>query len=362
MKVCVLGLRGFPLVEGGVERHCESLYPRMGEEFGFTVFRRRSYVKSDYVYPRIRFTDLPSTQLKGVEAVLHSFLATRQAAREKPDVVHIHNIGPALFSPILKRQGIPIVLTYHSPNYEHRKWGRFARKLLRFSERIALADASRVIFVNRFQMEKFPEEIRRKSVYIPNGIEPPAVPSGRDKLAALGVEPGKYILAVGRITPEKGFDTLIKGFRASRHDGFKLVIAGGVETEDGYMERLKRLADGDVVFAGPVFGDHLAQLYANAALYVLSSNNEGFPLVLLEAMSYGLPVLASNIPASHLVSLDADDYFPRGNAKALAAKIGERLAHPKKPVYDLEGLDWNTIAARTAEVYRQAAETRPVSG
>lgn len=357
MHICVLGLRGFPLVEGGVERHCEALYPRIGEEFRFTVFRRRAYVKSDQAYPRIRFVDLPSTQIKGVEALLHSFLATRRAARERPDIVQIHNIGPALFSPILRRRGIPVVLTYHSPNYEHRKWGWFARRLLRFSERVALANASRIIFVNRFQMEKFPKEIQKKSVFIPNGIEPPMVPAGKDELDELGVVPGKYVLAVGRITPEKGFDTLIRGFRASKHDGFKLVIAGGVETEDNYMEQLKRLSDGDVIFAGPVFGDRLAQLYANAALYVLSSNNEGFPLVLLEAMSYGLSVLASDIPASHLASLDEEDFFPRGDDKTLAAKIGERLANPKKPVYDLSGLDWGTIAARTEEVYREAADS-----
>ena len=362
MNVCVLGLRGFPLVEGGVERHCESLYPRMGEDFGFTVFRRRSYVKSDRTYPRIRFVDLPSTQLKGVEALLHSFLATRRTMREKPDIVHIHNIGPALFSPMLRRRGIPVVLTYHSPNYEHRKWGWFARKLLRFSERVALSNASRIIFVNRFQMEKYSEEIQKKSVFIPNGIEPPKAPSERDELDALGVEPGKYVLAVGRITPEKGFDTLIQGFCASKHAGVKLVIAGGVETEDDYMEQLKRPSDEDVIFAGPVFGDHLAQLYANAALYVLSSNNEGFPLVLLEAMSYGLPVLASDIPGSHLVSLDTDDYFPRGDANALAAKIGERLASPKKPKYDLSGLDWEAIAARTAAVYREAVGTSRSNG
>ena len=355
LKVCVFGLRGFPFVEGGVERHCESLYPRMDEGMDFTVFRRRPYVKADGDYPHIRFVDLPSTRFKGFEAVLHSFLAARRAAGLRPDVVHIHNIGPALFSPVLRRAGIPVVLTYHSPNYEHGKWGKYARKLLRHSERVALANATRIIFVNRFQMEKFPEEVRKKSVYIPNGIEPPLAPKGRDELDALGLEPGKYVLAVGRITLEKGFETLIKGFRASRHEGFKLVIAGGVESEHWYLERLERLAEGEnVVFAGKVFGERLAQLYANAALYVLSSNNEGFPLVLLEAMSYGLPLLASNIPASHLVSLDADDYFPKGNEKALAEKISERLAHPKKPSYDLKGHDWGRIAEKTAAVYRES--------
>lgn len=355
MKVAVFGLRGFPLVEGGVERHCESLYPRLGEEAEVTVYRRRAYITSDGVYPHIRFVDLPSTTLKGIEAAVHSFLAAWHAAREKPDVVHIHNIGPALFSPILKWRGIPVVLTYHSPNYEHEKWGWFAKGMLHLCEKVALANASRVIFVNRFQMEKYPENVREKSVYIPNGIEPPMVAAGRDELEGLGVEPGRYVLSVGRITPEKGFDTLIRGFRAVGGNDRKLVVAGGVEFEEDYMDELRGLADGNVVFAGPVFGEKLAQLYANAALFVLASNNEGFPIVLLEAMSYGLDVLVSDIPATRLVDLDDDDYFPCGDAKTLAGKIQVRLERPRKRTYDLAQYDWQRIADATMGVYRAAA-------
>jgi len=258
-----------------VEKHCESLYPRMNEDI--TVIRRKPYVTEKCMaasnYDNIKFIDLPSTTIKGFEAVYHSYLATRKAIKLRPDVVHIHNIGPALFSGILARKGIPVVLTYHSPNYEHSKWGGFAKRLLLYSEKVALKNSSKIIFVNRFQMEKYSEEIRKKSVYIPNGIAEPAFATSTDYLESIGVEPGKYVLAVGRITPEKGFDTLVKGFRVAKHDGYRLVIAGGVEFESGYMKELKKLAGDDVVFTGYVFGDKLNQLYTNAALYVLSSNN-----------------------------------------------------------------------------------------
>lgn len=356
MKICILGLRGFPLIEGGVEKHCEYLYPRMEEDI--TVIRRKPYVTGESVaasnYKHINFIELPSTKIKGFEAVFHSFLATREAVKLKPDVVHIHNIGPAMFSGMLTKRGIPVVLTYHSPNYEHSKWGKAAKKLLLHSEKVALKNSSRIIFVNRFQMEKYSEEIQKKSVYIPNGISKPVFSTSIDYLESIGVEAGKFVLAVGRITPEKGFDTLIKGFRASQHDGFKLVIAGGVEFESSYMDELKKLSCNDVIFTGYVFGDKLSQLYTNAALYVLSSNNEGFPLVLLEAMSYGLDVLVSNIPASHLVKLDKDDYFTRGDDKALSLKITSRLQNPQKRSYELKEYDWDVIALETIKVYKEA--------
>ena len=355
MNICVLGLRGFPLIEGGVEKHCEHLYPRMTEDI--TVIRRKPYVTAECQasshYEHIRFVDLSSTKLKGFEAVFHSYLATRKAAELKPDIVHIHNIGPAMFSGILLRKGIPVVLTYHSPNYEHSKWGVVAKKLLLHSEKVALKNSSKIIFVNRFQMQKYPKEIQRKSVYIPNGIDEPVFSKSTDYLESLGVEADRYVLAVGRITPEKGFDTLIMGFKMAKHDGYKLVIAGGVEFESGYMAELKKLAGDDVVFTGYVFGDKLNQLYTYAALYVLSSNNEGFPLVLLEAMSYGLDVLVSDIPASHLVKLDKDAYFTRGDIKMLSEKISQRLRNPQKKKYDLKDYDWDVVVKETTDVYRE---------
>lgn len=356
MKVCVVGTRGFPYIEGGVEKHCEALYPLLAEDIEIILFRRKPYVTGSCNYKNIRFIDLPSTKIKGVEAVLHSFLATVYAIALHPDVVHYHNIGPALFMPLVKLFSIPAVLTYHSPNYEHKKWGLFGRKLLRFCESVALKYAARVLFVNRFQMEKYPEKIREKSEYIPNGIASLKRSENRDYLDKIGVEPGKYVLAVGRITPEKGFHTLIQAFREQNPEGYKLVIAGGVEFESGYMEKLQALCgNAPVVFTGFVQGETLTQLYSHAALFVLSSENEGFPLVLLEAMGYGRDVLVSDIPATHLVTLDAEDYFPVGDTLELGKKMAQRLDSPRGREYDLSGYNWQRIADRVSEVLREVS-------
>ncbi len=172
-------------------------------------------------------------------------------------------------------------------------------------------------------------------------------------LQSLGVEPGKYIIAVGRITPEKGFGYLIDAFKQSGLNDNKLVIAGGVEAESSYGKELQQKAKGsNVIFAGFVQGEKLEQLYKNARLYVLSSVNEGFPLVLLEAMSYGLDVLVSDIPATHLVELEKEDYFMKANVGDLTARLQFKICTPSmKRDYDLNDFDWIKIADKVDNIY-----------
>ena len=355
MRICVLGTRGFPFVQGGVERHCESLYPLFSDEFQFVIFRRKPYIKqeaSSISYPNIRFIDLPSTRIKGVETLFHSFLATVLSIWQKPDIVHIHNIGPALFSPLLRLCGIKVVLTYHSPNYEHDKWNKVGKSVLRLSEKIALKMADAILFVNKFQMGKYPDRIREKSYYIPNGISKCERSSRIEYLKEWGLVPRKYILSVGRITPEKGFDCLIKAFNRIQDTDYKLVIAGGTETESLYEKQLKKIANERVVFTGFVYGEKLRQLYSHAGLFILASYNEGFPLVLLEAMSYQLDILASDIPACHLIEMNEDSYFSVGDDVILADKIQKRCGNVKVVGYDISAFSWNAICEQVATVYK----------
>ena len=109
------------MIEGGVEKHCESLYPKLNDDIDITVYRRKPYVQSNGNYKHISFIDLPSTKIKGFEPLFHSFISSFNVLLKNSDVVHYHNIGPALCSPIVKIKKIPVVLTFHSPNYEHDK-------------------------------------------------------------------------------------------------------------------------------------------------------------------------------------------------------------------------------------------------
>ncbi|MGM9870056.1 MAG: glycosyltransferase family 4 protein [Sodaliphilus sp.] len=357
-KIAVIGTRGFPGIQGGVEKHCEHIYPHM-KNVEVVLYRRAPYLTdaSNDTFEGITYVDLPSTRIKGFEAVWHSFLSVCHCIVHRPDVVHIHNIGPAMFAPLLRLFALKVVLTYHSPNYEHRKWGFFARTLLKMSEWLALRFSNHIIFVNKFQREKFSKIVLAKSTYIPNGIPSTARSQNTEFLKAHGILPGEYILSVGRLTPEKGFEYLVEAVQKIPEIK-QVVIAGASDHNSSYFQLLRRLdVNKKVVFTGFTSGEDLRQLYSHARLYVLSSVNEGFPLVLLEAMAYGLPLAVSDIPATHLVQLPAEAYFQMANVDALAQCVAQiwQKQHVTT-TYNLSEFDWDVITRKTQAVIQSVAK------
>ena len=103
---------------------------------------------------------------------------------------------------------------------------------------------------------------------------------------------------------------------------------------------------------GFVKGKKLHSLLTNARCYVLPSSHEGLPIALLEAMSYRLPVIVSDIPANKEMGLDASCYFETGNIEQLADRLQEIIDGDFKQVhYDMEKYGWDGIALRVADVY-----------
>ena len=183
--------------------------------------------------------------------------------------------------------------------------------------------------------------------------------TNHDFLDKIGICPHKYILSVGRITPEKGFDLLISAYNRLDTD-VKLVIAGAPDQNSKYLEELKSIvgSNPNVVFPGFTDGDNLSQLYTNALAYVLSSRIEGFPLVLLEAINFNLPLLVSDIEATHLLKLSAKSYFKANDANALCDKLSEFLTSGDKGEYKCTEEDsadycWGKIAEQTIAVYKK---------
>lgn len=357
-RLAIIGIRGFPGVQGGVESHCGQLIPRLSS-FSLRVYRRKPYLtESSHIHFKgTEFVDLPSTRIKGFETVWHTFICCIHLICHRVDVVNIHNIGPGMFAPLLRIMGMKVVLTYHSPNYEHDKWGYAAKLLLRTCEKIALGCSNHIIFVSPVQRAKYSEKILLKSTAIPNGITPLGTCFDTDFLALHGINTGKYILAVGRLTPEKGFEHLIKAVNESKTIT-QLVIAGASDHDSFYLEKLKRLdIHHRTIFTGYTTGSDLAQLYTHAALYALSSINEGFPMVLLEAMAHNLPIVSTDIPAAHIIPLPPQHYAAKADSHSLCQTIEWVLSNaPTRCTYDLRPYDWERIARQTEQVYRQVLD------
>ena len=95
--------------------------------------------------------------------------------------------------------------------------------------------------------------------------------------------------------PEKGPDVLVEAARLRPLT--QVAIVGGSRYSDAYIDHLKATAGDNIRFLGFRYGRELAALYRHAQAVVVSSLEEGFSMVSIEAMSHGRPVIASNIPA-----------------------------------------------------------------
>ena len=136
-------------------------------------------------------------------------------------------------------------------------------------------------------------------------------------------------------------------------DGLKLVLAGGIDHKSAYASEIKeKAAKHHVIMPGYVDGEPLRQLYSHARLFVIPSYNEGFPLVLLEAMSYHLPILASDIKANKLPELPMQSFFKTGDTQDLSRHIRQELSlEPRKVDYAISNYTWTNVASKVAEVF-----------
>ncbi|MBO4670274.1 MAG: glycosyltransferase family 4 protein [Bacteroidales bacterium] len=354
MKVVVTGTRGIPNVMGGVETHCEELCPRLAAlGADITVVRRASYVSDGLTeWKGVKLKDIPTPKKKAFEAIIHTFRAINFAAREHADIVHINAIGPAILAPYAKLRGLKVVFTHHGPDYDRDKWGRAAKMMLRFGERMGCRYADQVIVISdvirNIVKDKYGRTRGVNLIY--NGVPAPDFCDYPEYFAELGIEPGKYILGMCRFVPEKRLHDLVGACKGL--GGYKLVLAGDTDFEDDYSRRLKTDAKASgAVLTGFIRGRKLHSLLSHAACYVLPSSHEGLPIALLEAMSYRRKVVVSDIPANLEVGLDESNYFHCADVQDLQAKLEAMLSSPGEAEYDMTKYDWDRIARQVYEVY-----------
>ncbi len=365
MKIFVTGTRGVPTIPGGVERHCEKLYPIIAAQGHEVMLSRRScYVDQPLTeWQGVSLVDIFAPRQKSIEAIVHTALSLILARRWGAHVLHVHAIGPALVVPLARILGMKVVVTNHGPDYDRQKWSSMAKRVLRLGEYLGCKYANEVIVVSEHIRRIVSERCGRDSNLIYNGVPVPVISTATTYLQSLGITPGRYLLAVARLVPEKGLHDLFDAFELMEGE-LKLVIAGDADHEDKYSAGLKQRAshNPNIIMPGYVTGDDLSQLFSHARVFVLPSYHEGLPITLLEALSYGLTVVISNIPANTEIQLNDESYFETGNVQALANCLKravrcevnsihkERIRHMVAEKYN-----WEYIANQTLDVYRKLA-------
>jgi glycosyltransferase involved in cell wall biosynthesis len=374
LRIAMIGVRGVPATFGGIERHVEELGARLAARgHDITVFCRSNYgAASSGSHRGMRLRSRPTVGTKHLDAIAHSGLATVEAMAASYDVLHYHAIGPGMLAVLPRYLGrARVVLTVHGRDDERAKWGRGAKAVLGTASWLSARVPDATIVVGRHLERYYREAHGRRTVYVPNGVQAPTPRPANGALARLGLTPGRYLLFVGRLVPEKAPDLLLRTFRRLPGD-HRLVLAGDTSFTDRFTGDLRRLAAHDprVVLPGYVYGAELQELYSNAAAFVLPSLLEGLPLTLLEAASYGLPVVASSIPP-HLEVLGSAGPGRRlhrpGDGDQLLGALGQVLADPRVEragaveLRDqvLHAYCWDDATERTEAVYRSVLRRRP---
>lgn len=368
--IAVTGTRGIPASWGGVERQCEELYARLAAMgFDILVYARRGYVGGEVKSHRgVAVKTLPAPRSTHFEALAHTFLSVlHMAFVSRPRIVHVYSQGPCLLLPLV-RLLLPratVFFTCGGLDWQRRKWSRAAALALRLGEWFSARLTDVRIMVSRDLARSYRERYRCTCEVIHNGVSLPGK-ADTAPLAAMGLIPGGYALSVGRLTPEKRVEDMVAavGRMASP---IPLAVAGDDASGAGYGQRLRQLAGGrpEVAFTGYRFDAELAALFAGAMAFVTASELEGLPLTLLEAMSYGIPCLASDI-APHREALGDDHpwFFPVGEVAALATLLETAAASPdlragigergRRRV--AEQFSWDKAAAAVAALYEQALD------
>ncbi len=335
MRVAVVGLRGIPGVMGGVETHCEEMFPRLRKlrpHDDFTVLMRRAYAPSSGSdFGGLSLVSLPHLRGKNWEAISSTVCGIFYSRfRLKADVLHIQGIGPALLAPLARLLGQSVIVTYHSRNYDHAKWSRIGRWALRLGELNALLFANRVVVIadwlGRDVRERYPAFAAKVRV-VPNGADHLAnetanTGAARTIMERHGLQPNAFTICVGRLVPEKGFDVIVDALARMPHAA-KLVICGGADHADAYSRKLLERASDRVIFTGALERSTLSALLAQASLFVLPSYHEGLPIAALEAARAGVPILLSEIDANRDLHLPPDCYFKAGDVAGLAVKLSQ---------------------------------------
>jgi glycosyltransferase involved in cell wall biosynthesis len=358
VRVAFIGGRGVVSKYSGIETYYEEVGRRLaGMGHQVTAYCRTYFTPLGKEHNGMRVVRLPTVRSKHLETLVHTLLSTLHVMAQPCDVVHYHALGPALFSFIPRLAGKKTVVTVQGLDWQRQKWGRIAAAVLRLGERAAVRFPTHTMVVSRTLQKHYQEGYQAETCYVPNGgfLRERRLP---DRIFDWGLEPGRYILFLGRFSPEKGCHLLVEAYEKLDTE-VKLVMAGASSYCDDYSRRLRTHAGERIKMLDWVSGDVLEELLTNAMVFVLPSDLEGLSLALLDAMGAGLCVLTSDVAENREAVEDAGFTFRRGDVADLADRLRFLLAN--QTVREAAGqaarrrvreqYQWPKIAAEVERVY-----------
>ena len=233
---------------------------------GVTVYCRSHAVEHRSSHVGARLVHLPTIRDKYLDTIAHTAVSTaHMITRERPDAAVYFIGGNAPLVPLARLAGIPSVLQVDGLDSERAKWPAPARAYLRAVERLAPTAASVAITDSEAVADHMEARFGRRLMAIPYGADLPD-PGDSGLCERLGVEPGRFILFVGRLVPENNAHLLVAAHSRLGRADWPLVVVGDAPYSKEYISGLKRAAGPEVRFPGYVFNPGYAELVHRAGV------------------------------------------------------------------------------------------------
>jgi len=322
----MLGTRGIPAAYSGFETAVEHLAEQFsGRGHDVTVYCRPHMVDKVDEYVGARLVHLPTVQNKYLDTLAHTAICTaHMVTRRRPDVAIYFISGNAPVVPLARLGRVPTVFQIDGLDSQRAKWPKLAKRYLRFAERIAPEAATITVTDSESVAEAFEGAYGRRIVAIPYGAEV-TDPGSAGWCRRLDLEPGRFVLFVGRLVPENNAHLVVQAHRDSECD-WPLVIVGDAPYAQEYIASLKEMAGPDVRFPGYVFGDGYGELIHRAGIMCAPTEVGGTHPVIIEALAAGAPLIVSDHPPNLEAVGDAADAFPLADGAAGLARAIDVLA------------------------------------
>ena len=355
MKIALIGTRGIPAAYSGFETAVENLaeqFSKRGHEV--IVYCRTHMTERRDRHAGARLVHLPTIRNKYLDTLVHTAVSTaHMATRVRPDVAIYFIAGNAPVVPFARLAGIPSILQIDGLDSERAKWPAAARAYLRMAERFSPRLATIAVTDSEEVAATFERRYGHRIEAIPYGATLPD-PGGTEWCDRLGVEPGRFILFVGRLVPENNAHMLVEAHRLLDRD-WPLLIVGDAPYSNRYIADLNASAGPNVLFPGYVFGDGYRELVHRCGIMCVPTEVGGTHPVIVEAMAAGACLLVSNhAPNVEVVGDTAATFALASGAGALATALRALIDHPDKRAAlgtsatqrATEAFSWDTCADR----------------
>lgn len=361
LRVAVIGTTGLPARYGGFETLAHHLVDQLGEEMDFTVYCSNKYFAKSTsrlsVFNGAKLVYLP-LNANGYQSILYDMISILHAIR-KSDVLLVLGVSGAMLLPFVKMfSKKKILVNIDGQEWKRPKWNWVAKKILGFSEKLAVRYAD-VVISDNVVIQKYVQDCYGLTNV--NLIEYGGDHVCKQPLTAMHLENfpflnEPYAFNVSRIEPENNIHMILDAFSRAPHQ--KLVMVGlWNHGEYGMKLRDKYSNFSNIHLLDPIYDqDQLNALRSNANFYVHGHSAGGTNPSLVEAMCLGLPILSYGIDYNRETTNHRARYFnnPEELLNQLHFFTEEDLSRMgiELQQYGLQKYAWPRIASLYAAAFR----------